>query len=175
MRHCKKTYLFNQVFEGRWAATGAFPESITPVKTMSILQASTPRNPRAFTHCCRTCLLTQAWGWGGAAGTEWLFPPLGRRGGTAGMTPRPLCVSDSQDKPRPPSGQSCFPVATSSQRRFSAWSWQNRLFHKRKPVSMYKFGACCPTRPPAYVWGGVTPWFVPVLPLSVNLGKRWHG
>lgn len=53
MRRCKKCYLFSQVFADRWAATGAFPESVAQVKTMSILQASTPRNPWAFPRCCR--------------------------------------------------------------------------------------------------------------------------
>lgn len=172
MKCCKKTYC---VFEGRWAATRAFPESITQVKTTSILQASTPRNPWAFTRCCCTRLLMRTRSWGGAACTEWLFPPLGRRRGMAGMMPRPLCISDSQDKRRPPARQSCLSVVTSSPRRFSARSRQNRLFRKRKPVSTYKFGACCPTRPPACAWGGFTPQFVPVLPRSVNLGKRRQG
>lgn len=94
MKHCNKTYLFNQVFKDRWAATGAFSESITRVKKMSVLQARTTRTPRAFPHCCCTHLLTCARSWGGAVSTGWLFPPLGRRRGTAWMPPRPIYISD---------------------------------------------------------------------------------
>lgn len=170
MRHCKKRYLFNHIFEDRWAAPEVFLESITQVKTMSIVQASTPRNPWAFTHCCGTHLLTCAWGWRGAPHMVCLFPPPGRGRGTAETVPRPLCVSDLQ-KSQPPSMQTCLSTVTFSQRRFSTWSRQKRLFHERKTVNMYRFGACCPTRPPMCAWGDVIPWLVPILPLSANLGE----
>lgn len=46
-----------------------------------------------------------------------------------------------------------------------------QAFHKKKPVHVYKFRACCLTRAPMCAWGGVAPWFVPVLLLPVTPDK----
>lgn len=90
--------------------------------------------------------------WEGATCTEWLFPPLGRRGGRQGQY-QDLCVSFTVDVPPSIQGKLCVHGECLTEVLLCVEPAE-QAFHKKKSVNVYKFRACCLTGAPMCSWGG---------------------